>query len=54
MLKMESKNTTSLKMAGIALKGQCGFVTIMVHPGVSLKEKCSQRKSRGSDEDANT
>ena len=27
-------------MAGIALKGQCDFVSIIVPPEVSLKEKC--------------
>ena len=31
-------------MAGIALKGQCDFVSIMVSPEVSLKEKNIRRK----------
>ena len=33
-------------MVGIALKGQCDFVYIMVPPEVSLKEKCSSEKNR--------
>ena len=32
-------------MAGIALKGQCDFVSIMVPPEVSLKEKNVPKKS---------
>ena len=31
-------------MAGIALKGQCDFVSIMVPPEVSLKEKNVRQK----------
>ena len=31
--------TTIVKMAGIALKGQCDFVSIMVPPKASIKEK---------------
>ena len=33
-------------MAGIALKGQCDFVSIMVPPDVSLKEKNVRRKEK--------
>ena len=31
-------------MAGIALKGQCDFVSIMVPPKMSRKEKCSRKR----------
>ena len=34
------------KMAGIALKGQCDFVSVMVPPGVQLKRKKKEKFSR--------
>ena len=33
-------------MAGMALKGQCNLVSIMVCPEVSLKEKFSKKKAK--------
>ena len=38
-LKTFALKTPLDKMAGIALKGQCDLVSIMVHPRVSIKEK---------------
>ena len=33
-------------MAGMALKGHCNFVSVMIPPEVSLIEKCSQQKGK--------